>query len=178
LKLNFILTNDGAALKMKHIFKFKLRRIGSLRADMGSRGQYKTRQRDEILAALKSLGTGHVTAGDVYAYLCAAGRPIGRTTVYRQLERLVDEGAVEKYSGGGRHSACFEYVGEGAHAAGGTCYHLKCERCGKLIHLNCDALEVICDHLSAEHGFALDPKRTVFYGLCEACRSQKENGAP
>ena len=25
----------------------------------------------------------HVTAGDVYAYLCAAGRPIGRTTVYR-----------------------------------------------------------------------------------------------
>jgi Fur family ferric uptake transcriptional regulator len=140
---------------------------------MGSRGQYKTRQRDEILAALKRLGGGHVTAGDVYAYLCAAGRPIGRATVYRQLERLVDEGIVEKYSGGGRDSACFEYIGRDAHAAGGPCYHLKCERCGRLIHLSCDALAVISDHLLAAHGFTLDSKRTVFYGICEACSAQE-----
>lgn len=141
---------------------------------MGSRGQYKTRQRDEILAALKDLGSGHVTAGDVYAHLCAAGSQIGRTTVYRQLERLVDEGAVEKYVGEGRHSACFEYIGRDAHTTSGTCYHLRCERCGRLIHLSCDALEGICNHLLAEHGFVLDAKRTVFYGICEACGAREE----
>ena len=49
-------------------------------------------------------------------------------------------------------------------------FHLKCEKCGTLIHLECHDLEQLSSHLMAEHGFALDPFRTVFYGLCENCR--------
>ena len=31
-------------------------------------------------------------------------------------------------------------------------------------------LEELQTHLYAEHSFRLDPTRTVFYGLCDACR--------
>ncbi|MBQ2313937.1 MAG: hypothetical protein II187_03455, partial [Treponema sp.] len=41
--------------------------------------------------------------------------------------------------------------------------------CGKLFHLECRELEDIQRHLAAGHGFALNPFRTVFYGLCSEC---------
>ena len=47
----------------------------------------------------------------------------------------------------------------------------KCERCGALIHLECDELCQIQRHLFAEHGFVLNPLRTVFWGLCAACQA-------
>ena len=65
--------------------------------------------------------------------------------------------------------ACFEYVGRESHG-GETCYHCKCEQCGKLFHLHCGELKGLSAHLLEEHGFQINPMRTVFYGLCEACR--------
>ena len=65
--------------------------------------------------------------------------------------------------------ACFEYTGADSHAHGDACYHLKCEKCGRLIHLSCDEMGCMGSHLLTEHGFKLDPRRTVFYGLCSEC---------
>jgi Fur family ferric uptake transcriptional regulator len=50
---------------------------------------------------------------------------------------------------------------------------MKCEQCGKLIHLNCDEINAFFEHVSEEHGFVLDPKRTVFYGICNECNSKE-----
>ena len=61
-------------------------------------------------------------------------------------------------------------MGESVHADGGTCYHCKCEKCGKLIHLHCDELDGLQSHIRGEHGFEINSMRTVFYGLCDACR--------
>ena len=59
-----------------------------------------------------------------------------------------------------------------SHRGPGTCFHCKCEKCGKLIHLHCEELQEIQSHLLGEHGFQLDPRRTVLYGLCEGCRAE------
>ncbi|MBP5181217.1 MAG: transcriptional repressor, partial [Clostridiales bacterium] len=58
---------------------------------MASRSKYKTKQRDFLLKFLES-AEGHVTAADVCRYVEENGAPIGKSTVYRQLESLVDEG--------------------------------------------------------------------------------------
>ena len=50
---------------------------------------------------------------------------------------------------------------------------MKCELCGRLIHLECDELEELGGHLKAEHGFVINPLRTVFYGLCTDCADKK-----
>lgn len=137
---------------------------------MTSRSKYKTKQREKLLGYLKSVEGTHITAADVYEYFKGQGESIGQSTVYRQLESLVDEGIINKYTIDGNSPACFEYVGEGDNSDTEVCYHCKCEKCGKLIHLYCDELEGMQAHLYEEHSFKLDPKRTVFYGLCDKCK--------
>lgn len=117
---------------------------------------------------------GHVTASDVCEYFTSAGTSIGQSTVYRQLERLVDEGIVNKYIIDGNSPACFEYVDREGECRHETCFHCKCEKCGRLIHLHCEDLEGLGDHLLSHHQFRLDTSRTVFYGICEACAGKGE----
>ncbi|MCR5546791.1 MAG: transcriptional repressor [Lachnospiraceae bacterium] len=141
---------------------------------MNSRPKYKTKQRDILVEYLKSASGNHITASDVCDYFKEQGAPIGQSTVYRRLESLVDEGVINKYIIDGNSPACFEYVGECASDEAHICFHCKCEKCGKLIHLHCDEVEEMQAHLYKEHKFRMDPRRTVFYGLCEEC-SKKEN---
>lgn len=136
---------------------------------MAERSKYKTRQSELLLKYLKSRVGEHVTAGDVCGYFKGQGLPIGQSTVYRRLESLVDEGVIKKYTVTGG-SACFEYVGEDVCEEPEHCFHCKCTGCGRLIHLHCEDLEEIQKHLLEEHGFMIDPMRTVFYGLCGDCR--------
>ena len=133
---------------------------------------YKTRQGEEIAAYLASIPGEHVTAGDVCAHFQAQGRAVGAATVYRQLERLVSDGLVNKYIIDESSSACFAWMG-GEHCAD-RCYHCKCEKCGKLIHMSCPELDHIAAHLTADHSFRLNPLRTVFYGVCEDCAKKEE----
>ena len=130
---------------------------------------YKTKQKQELLEYLKSCGGDHITANDVCEHFKSCGASIGQATVYRRLEKLVDEGLATKYIIDTNSPACFEYTGADSHAHGDACYHLKCEKCGRLIHLSCDEMGCMGSHLLTEHGFKLDPRRTVFYGLCSEC---------
>ena len=141
---------------------------------MNQRPKYKTKQRDQLLAYLETVPGRHITAGDVCEAFRQDGAPIGQSTVYRQLESLVGEGILNKYIIDEKSPACFEYVRSASHEGPGTCFHCKCEQCGKLIHLHCEELEEIRSHLQGEHGFRLDPRRTVFYGLCEACQRAED----
>ncbi|MBP0966013.1 MAG: transcriptional repressor, partial [Oscillospiraceae bacterium] len=107
----------------------------------------------------------------------------GAATIYRQLEKLEQDGLVRRYTLDDRGSACWQYGG--AEAKEGTCrshFHLKCTECGSLIHLDCGHLHEIAHHVEADHGFYIDPSRTVFYGICAKCRgtdaAAEADGAP
>ncbi len=130
---------------------------------------YKTKQREKMLKYFEKHTGDHITAGEVCEYFEKQGEPIGQATVYRQLEKLVDEGLLNKYIMNASGPACFEFVGMRVHKKDKTCFHCKCEKCGKLIHLHCEELKEIGKHLNEEHGFRLNPLRTVFYGICEEC---------
>ncbi len=138
---------------------------------MTTGNRYKTKQKDRLLAYLKETAGHHVTAADVCEHFKSEGGSIGQSTVYRQLESLVDQGLVNKYIFDAGTPACFEYVGSENHVSEETCFHCKCEKCGKLIHLNCEELMSIESHLASRHGFKIDPLRTVLYGLCDECTS-------
>ncbi len=136
---------------------------------MSTRLKYKTRQKEMLIDYLSSVEGEHITANDVCEFFKSQGETIGQSTIYRHLESLVDEGIINKYVIDANSPACFEYMGRESHLAGEVCFHCKCEKCGCLIHLHCDELSEIGKHLYNEHHFKLDPKRTVFYGLCENC---------
>ena len=128
---------------------------------------YRTKAQAELLAYLQATPGVHHTATELKEHFAAEGTPIGTATIYRRLERFVDEGKIRKYVIGTGDSACYTYEEETSCCA--EHFHCKCEKCGKLIHLDCDELNEMQSHLKAEHRFALDPVRTVFYGLCEQC---------
>ena len=136
---------------------------------------YKTKQREELLEYLETVPGVHITVNDMCDFFRQNGRNIGTTTVYRQLERMVDDGLVSKYIIDGNSPACFEYLGQHVHEDHQVCFHCKCEKCGRLIHMHCDELNGIKEHLEEHHGFRLNSMRTVFYGICEDCeKSVKE----
>ena len=137
---------------------------------MSEKVRYNTRQHAMLIEHLKNNPGTHFTALDVCDYFRSKGESIGLSTVYRQLEKLVNEGVIGKYSTAPGNPACFEYIGTESHERSDTCFHCKCEKCGSLIHLHCDELKEIQDHLLNEHHFKLNPMRTVFYGICEKCR--------
>ena len=139
---------------------------------MSSKSQYKTKQGDELLTFLETVSGQHVTVAEICAYFREKGKAIGTTTVYRHLERLVKDGYVKKYVIDGNSPACFEYIGGEHHTDGEVCYHCKCEICGRLIHLHCDELPQVEAHVKMHHGFTINPVRTIFYGVCEACTAK------
>ena len=140
---------------------------------MATRSQYNTKQREQIMDFILTKKDGHFSVSDVMDYCAENDIHIGQTTVYRHLEKMVDEGILNKYFVDLLTPACFEYT-SGKHTHSGQCFHLKCEKCGKLLHLQCDMLEHIDAHLEEDHGFLLDTKRTVFYGICGDCRRKMQ----
>ncbi len=130
---------------------------------------YKTKQRGELIEFLETNSGKHITVSDVCEHFKAGGKNIGTATVYRQLEKMVDDGLVNKYIVDINSPACFEYIANDKGHRKEQCYHCKCEKCGKLIHLHCDDMVELQKHLLDEHDFVLNPARTVFYGLCSEC---------
>ncbi len=134
---------------------------------MAEKAPYRTRAQKSLLDYLKATPGAHHTATEIKAHFAAQEQPIGTATIYRQLERFVEDGSIQKYTLGPGDCACYTFSGEqpsGAH------FHCKCEVCGKIIHLDCDELREINEHLQKEHGFSWDFGRTIFYGICDQCQ--------
>lgn len=58
---------------------------------------YKTKQRDHILQFLIENQSRHVTVDDVVDHLKQSGNPVGKATVYRYMDKLVNQGDVRKF---------------------------------------------------------------------------------
>lgn len=134
---------------------------------MENTGQYKTRQREIILELLKENSKRHLTADDVIGYLKEQDTPVGKATVYRCLERLKEQGIIRKYILPEGKGACYQYAE--VHNECHRHYHFKCEKCGKLFHVECEYLDGVSGHVYKEHGFMINSSRTVYYGVCKNC---------
>lgn len=134
---------------------------------MGGTNGYKTRQRELILDFLTANKNRHLSVDDVVNYLRDQHSPVGKSTVYRYLDRLVEQGSVRKYFMEEGKCACYQYEedGEACHQH----FHLKCMCCGDLIHVECSYLKNVAQHVFEDHHFTIDHTKTVLYGLCGKC---------
>ena len=55
--------------------------------------------------------------------------------------------------------------------------HLKCVRCGRIIHLDCTFMDEISNHILNDHGFVLQCRNSILYGTCRACAGKDGNAA-
>ncbi len=130
--------------------------------------EYKTRQGEALLKFFEKNGDRHFTAAEIESALASCGEKLGKATVYRRLDRLVEEGLVRRFIGEDEKSACYQYAG------GDGCknhFHLKCLSCGALFHVECDYLDEMQAHVLEHHGFSVDAAKITLCGVCEKCRS-------
>lgn len=132
---------------------------------------YNTKQRELIFELLKENGGGHMTAEEVANRLAENGNAVGKSTVYRYLDKLVESGEVRKYIVDEGISACYQYVGHSDRC--NSHYHLKCSQCGALLHVECDYLDKVGEHVLEHHGFKMSNEKTVLYGTCVNCRKRE-----
>lgn len=136
---------------------------------MRTAGGYKTRQRDTILSLLKSNTEKHLSAEEITELLRQNGHSVGITTVYRYLEKLYEQGVVQKYTAD-KERARYTYSKNDCREH----FHMKCTECGRLFCADCDFLEELKKHIGNEHNFCIVPSKTIFYGICKAC-AEKES---
>lgn len=136
---------------------------------MQKAASYRTKQKELIEKYIKNCGGRHFTVDSICAELAKNSEAVGRTTVYRYVERLTADGKLRKYMREMGESACYQYIAD-KHCD--EHFHLKCEKCGRLIHMECDEMQTLSEHIELHHKFKIDPLKTVFYGICERCSTK------
>lgn len=58
---------------------------------------YHTRQKAMIYQYILDNRQRHITATDIASFLAAEGTPVGIATIYRYLDKLVEQGEIRKY---------------------------------------------------------------------------------
>lgn len=130
---------------------------------------YSTKQHQAVLHCLEQRPEEAMTAADLADSLRRAGSPVGLATIYRQLEKLERAGLVHKVNT--EEGAFYQYCDHPS--AAHDCFLLRCEACGRIVHLDCSHLQDLYRHLEAEHHFRIDPRRTVLTGLCQLCAEEE-----
>ena len=136
------------------------------------RNAYQTPMRRAVLSLFSELPDRHFTAEQVCSALCSRlGEAVGKSTVYRQLSRLCEQGAIRRFEDVTPDGVSVRVYQA---ALGGSCerhFHLKCRTCGRIQHLECDMTDELTAHVRAHHGFSVDCGESVLYGLCAECEA-------
>jgi Fur family ferric uptake transcriptional regulator len=134
---------------------------------LAAAGERVTRQRLLVANALAAAGR-QLTAEQLYRSLRRQVPGIGRATVFRTLETLVDAGVARRLELDGHVYAYVACLPEHHH-------HLACTRCGRVEEIDEAYIAPIAQRLAHDLGFEIDDARLDFYGRCAACRA--EDGA-
>ena len=127
------------------------------------KGNYKTQQRELIKEYLVSNKDKFINVEDVLQYMKTKNQPVGETTIYRFLKLLENENSVRTEIRD--HTKYYQYISNEC----ATHFHLKCKKCGKTIHLECNSFDNVNKHIREEHGFNLD-HNNIIYGMCNKCK--------
>jgi Fur family ferric uptake transcriptional regulator len=131
---------------------------------------YNTEKRKELLKFLSQHHHKSYTVEEICDNILTGGR--GKSTVYRQISKLVECGSVRKISDEKTRHVTYQYVG-GEHCA--SHLHLKCKECGTLIHLDCATSTLLEEKIKDIKGFAIEVG-SLIYGVCEKCAPVEEGG--
>ena len=114
----------------------------------------------------------HPTADEVWQFVKQSSPSVSKTTVYRNLNRMVDEGSLLRLT-----------TPEGIDRYDDTTakhYHVHCRNCGKIDDVDMPVQTALAQCIIDGRGYAIDDHDLLFIGVCPACRNTQAaaNTAP
>lgn len=128
---------------------------------------YNTKQKKLVLDIFLNNRFSQLSCDDITYMLVKNGTPVGKTTVYRQLEKLINEGKIKKLNPHNGKSFLYQFVDADMKCENHM--HLRCINCGKYVHLSCDFMSQVSTHILEHHNFTVDNSKTEILGLCHDC---------
>lgn len=130
--------------------------------------QRNTVQQKIIAGQLAKLHGNHPTADEVYQSMKDEYPSISRATVYRNLNKMSDNGQALKVS-----------VSSGADHFDDTLrphYHVVCAKCGRVDDVEVDLPSSVTESLdkATAPGFTITGYELLFCGLCSACAQERQ----
>lgn len=129
-----------------------------------TRTRRPTRQRTAIEADVDRSDEFR-SAQEVHASLVAGGDKIGLATVYRTLQAMVDEGALDSLRTDDGEQV-YRRCSTGHH------HHLVCRDCGRTVEVEGPAVERWAERVSQEHGFTDVAHTLELFGRCGECTAR------
>ncbi|MEM1486143.1 transcriptional repressor [Oscillospiraceae bacterium PP1C4] len=126
---------------------------------------YQTEQLKCLLGFLRANAASQFTIEKI-ADTPQISEHLGKSTVYRLMSKLLQEGVVKRFAGKTGRGFLYQYVNPC------ECHshlHLKCISCGKLIHLEDDISQHMVSAIEVKNDFEIDSDQTVLYGKCVDC---------
>lgn len=130
--------------------------------------QRNTVQQKIIAGQLAKLHGSHPTADEVYRSMKDEYPSISRATVYRNLNKMSDNGQALKVR-----------VSSGADHFDDTLrphYHVVCAKCGRVDDVEVDLPSSVTESLdkATAPGFTITGYELLFCGLCSACAQERQ----
>ena len=126
-----------------------------------------SKQREVILDVIKDSRT-HLTAEEIYGLVIKQEPKISRSTVYRNINILVEQGIIQKImmaTGPDR----YDYLHK-------EHYHAVCKVCGKVFDFCYDfEKEKITKSMKQQANIDIDVNSITIHGICEKCKSKQKN---
>lgn len=138
---------------MKTIFK-----LGDY---MERNSNYNTKQKELIRDIIKKQNK-EFTIKDIYDDIKGS---VGLTTVYRLVDKLVIDGVLNKTISSD-NITYYQYLEK---CDNENHFYLRCDKCGDMIHVDCDCIEELSDHIKNEHKFRLNREKVIINGICNKC---------
>ena len=129
------------------------------------RSDYRMTGPRRVVAALVADQPGHFAAADLVDAAAAQDLGIGRATIFRTLDVMLELGLVERLdlpTGEHAYVAC-----EPSHH-----HHIVCSGCGRSEDVDDSGLRPVVREVARQTGFRVDAHRLELFGMCPDCRAR------
>ena len=135
------------------------------------RGLPVTQQR-EMVAEVVFASDEHLSVDDIEDALRERGERIGKATIYRTLDLLVESGLIQRVAVGLDGRARYEHMMGRQHHD-----HLVCVQCGRVIEFRNDHIERLQEEVCSRYGFRMDSHSHRIFGRCKQCQLRAGSSA-
>lgn len=144
--------------------------MGLFRAALEEHRLPVTQQREAIAQVLFESGR-HLSADDVEQRLRERDEHIGKATIYRTLNLLVEVGLATEHDFDEGFKRYETRAGPSHHD------HLICTSCGTVTEFSRPELDALQQEVARARGFQVLTRQLKLYGLCAECESETASAA-